>query len=186
MHCPTGASRGGVRRSSDARSTRVNQGRPLRRPRLVRDPRIQADPCTSHVALLPQVPVNGPGHPIFERRRRPPPELSGPRHVHQLPRRPIRLARVEHDLALVFDEATSSLDVHTEAAVLRALQGFARERTPVTIAHRLDTVRRGNHMVVLKRGWVVGEGPPGQALVPPAPLRPRRSPRLAARTRPFR
>lgn len=86
----------------------------------------------------------------------------------------------------VFDEATSSLDVHTEAAVLRALRDVARERTLVTIAHRLDTVRRADHVVVLERGRVVDEGPPGQAPVQSAPLRPRRSPRLAARTRPFR
>jgi len=65
---------------------------------------------------------------------------------------------------LVFDEATSSLDVHTEAAVLRALRDVARERTLVTIAHRLDTVRRGDHVIVLERGRVLDEGPPGEVL----------------------
>ena len=66
---------------------------------------------------------------------------------------------------LVFDEATCSLDVHTEAMVLRALRDVARERTLVTIAHRLDTVRRADHVVVLERGRVADEGPPGEVLV---------------------
>jgi len=64
----------------------------------------------------------------------------------------------------VFDETTSSLDVHTEAAVLRALRDVARERTLVTIGHRLDTVRRADHVVVLARGRVADEGPPGEVL----------------------
>ena len=66
--------------------------------------------------------------------------------------------------ALVFDEATSSLDMHTEAAVLRALQTVARERTRVTIAHPLDTVRRADHVLILDRGRVVDEGPPDVVL----------------------
>jgi ATP-binding cassette, subfamily B, bacterial PglK len=65
---------------------------------------------------------------------------------------------------LIFDEATSALDIHTEASVLRALAGIARERTLVTIAHRLDTVRRADHVIVLERGRVVDEGPPGEVL----------------------
>ena len=48
--------------------------------------------------------------------------------------------------------------------MLRALAGIARERTLVTIAHRLDTVRRADHVIVLERGRVVDEGPPREVL----------------------
>ena len=65
---------------------------------------------------------------------------------------------------LVFDEATSALDVHTEQLVYQALEGIARERTVVTIAHRLETVANSDHVVVLDRGRVVDEGPPGAVL----------------------
>lgn len=65
---------------------------------------------------------------------------------------------------LVFDEATSALDVHTEALVYRALDDIARERTVVTIAHRLDTVRAADHVVVLDHGRVIDEGPPDGVL----------------------
>jgi ATP-binding cassette, subfamily B, bacterial PglK len=65
---------------------------------------------------------------------------------------------------LVFDEATSALDVHTEEQVYRALEGIARDRTVVTIAHRLETVAKADHVVVLEHGRVVDQGPPGEVL----------------------
>jgi ABC-type glutathione transport system ATPase component len=46
----------------------------------------------------------------------------------------------------------------------RGALDVARERTLVTIAHRLDTVRRADHVVVLERGRVVDEGPLGAVL----------------------
>lgn len=61
---------------------------------------------------------------------------------------------------LVFDEATSALDVHTEQLVYQALETIARERTVVTIAHRLETVAKADHVVVLEAGRVVDEGAP--------------------------
>ena len=65
---------------------------------------------------------------------------------------------------LVFDEATSALDVHTEQLVYRALETIARERTVVTIAHRLETVAKADHVIVLEGGRVVDEGPPESVL----------------------
>lgn len=65
---------------------------------------------------------------------------------------------------LVFDEATSALDVHTEQRVYAALADIARERTLVTIAHRLDTVRGVDHVIVIEAGRIVDEGTPEQVL----------------------
>jgi ATP-binding cassette subfamily B protein len=59
---------------------------------------------------------------------------------------------------LVLDEATSSLDTQTEAAVQAELERLAEGRTTVTIAHRLSTVRDADQIVVLDHGRVVERG----------------------------
>ncbi len=59
---------------------------------------------------------------------------------------------------LVLDEATSSLDTHTEHAVQQALDSLAAGRTTITIAHRLSTVRRADQIVVLDGGRIVERG----------------------------
>jgi ATP-binding cassette, subfamily B, bacterial len=56
---------------------------------------------------------------------------------------------------IVLDEATSSLDPATEAAVERALSAVAAGRTVVTIAHRLSTAERADRVVVMDAGRVV-------------------------------
>ncbi len=59
---------------------------------------------------------------------------------------------------LVLDEATSSLDSRSEAAVLGALEEVSERRTTLAIAHRLSTVRDADRIVVLERGRVVEQG----------------------------
>jgi ATP-binding cassette, subfamily B, bacterial len=59
---------------------------------------------------------------------------------------------------LVLDEATSSLDTQTEAAVQAELERLAEGRTTITIAHRLSTVRDADQIVVLDRGQVIESG----------------------------
>ena len=56
---------------------------------------------------------------------------------------------------IVLDEATSSLDPGTEAAVERALAAVVEGRTVVTIAHRLSTAERADRVVVIEYGRVV-------------------------------
>jgi ATP-binding cassette subfamily B protein len=56
---------------------------------------------------------------------------------------------------IVLDEATSSLDPGTEAAVERALAAVAEDRTVVTIAHRLSTAERADRVVLMEHGRVV-------------------------------
>jgi len=56
---------------------------------------------------------------------------------------------------IVLDEATSSLDPATEAAVERALAAIAEGRTVVTIAHRLSTAERADRVVVMEHGRAV-------------------------------
>ncbi len=59
---------------------------------------------------------------------------------------------------LILDEATSALDTRTEALVQAALDRVGRDRTVVTIAHRLSTVRNADLIVVLDDGRIVEQG----------------------------
>jgi ATP-binding cassette, subfamily B, bacterial len=56
---------------------------------------------------------------------------------------------------IVLDEATSSMDPATEAAVERALAAVVAGRTVITIAHRLSTAERADRVVVMDGGRVV-------------------------------
>lgn len=72
----------------------------------------------------------------------------------------ISLARaiVKNAPIVILDEATSAVDNETEAAIQRALEDFARDRTLVVIAHRLSTIRHADWIYVLGPGGVVAEG----------------------------
>ena len=59
---------------------------------------------------------------------------------------------------LVLDEATSSVDTHTEMLIQQALERLIRHRTTLVIAHRLSTVRGADSIIVLERGRVVEIG----------------------------
>ncbi|HTW12876.1 MAG TPA: ABC transporter ATP-binding protein [Solirubrobacteraceae bacterium] len=59
---------------------------------------------------------------------------------------------------LVLDEATSSLDTQTEAAVQSELERLSEGRTTITIAHRLSTVRDADQIVVVDAGTIVERG----------------------------
>jgi ABC-type multidrug transport system fused ATPase/permease subunit len=59
---------------------------------------------------------------------------------------------------LVLDEATSSLDSHSEKLIQKALEGIAKETTVVVIAHRLSTIAKADVVYVLKDGRVVEQG----------------------------
>jgi subfamily B ATP-binding cassette protein MsbA len=59
---------------------------------------------------------------------------------------------------LILDEATSSLDTESEAAVQAALGNLMQGRTVLVIAHRLSTVRRADRIAVMERGSITELG----------------------------
>ena len=59
---------------------------------------------------------------------------------------------------LILDEATSSLDVATEALIQSALDRLLVNRSAIIIAHRLSTIRNVDKILVLKRGELVEAG----------------------------
>ena len=59
---------------------------------------------------------------------------------------------------LILDDATSSVDVDTEALIQEALSRLMEGRTSFVIAQRLSTIRRADQVLVLDRGWIVARG----------------------------
>ena len=59
---------------------------------------------------------------------------------------------------LVFDEATSALDSRTERVIQAELEGIARDRTTLVIAHRLSTVVHADQILVMDHGRIIERG----------------------------
>lgn len=59
---------------------------------------------------------------------------------------------------LILDEATSALDNETERQIQCAMQKLSENRTTITVAHRLATVRNSNRILVLEHGAITEEG----------------------------
>jgi ABC-type multidrug transport system fused ATPase/permease subunit len=59
---------------------------------------------------------------------------------------------------LILDEATSNVDLHTEARIEVGLRRLLSGRTAIVIAHRLSTIRQAGRIVVLDGGRIVEQG----------------------------
>jgi ATP-binding cassette, subfamily B, bacterial len=59
---------------------------------------------------------------------------------------------------LILDEATSSLDMHSEALVQEALEKLMENRTTIIIAHRLSTIKKVDRIFVIKEGTLAEKG----------------------------
>ncbi len=59
---------------------------------------------------------------------------------------------------VIFDESTSALDVHTEAKLFSTITPLLKDKTVITIAHRLSTVKNADMIYVLDDGKIVQRG----------------------------
>ena len=59
---------------------------------------------------------------------------------------------------LILDEATASIDSHTELVIQSALRRILKGRTAIVIAHRLSTIRGADKIVVLQEGEIIEVG----------------------------
>jgi ATP-binding cassette subfamily B multidrug efflux pump len=59
---------------------------------------------------------------------------------------------------LILDEATSSIDTHTELLVQQGIEALLRGRTSFVIAHRLSTIRKADRIFVIDDGQIKEEG----------------------------
>ena len=76
----------------------------------------------------------------------------------------IARAAVADPPVLILDEATSSIDTHTERLVQRGMDSLMHGRTTFVIAHRLSTVRNADCIIVLERGRIIESGTHDQLL----------------------
>ena len=59
---------------------------------------------------------------------------------------------------LILDQATSSVDTHTEVLIQEAMAALGLQRTSFVIAHRLSTIRNAGCIVVMEDGRIVEQG----------------------------
>ncbi len=70
----------------------------------------------------------------------------------------IARAAVADPPVMILDEATSSIDTHTELLIEKGMDELMKGRTTFVIAHRLSTVRNANAIIVLEHGQIIERG----------------------------
>lgn len=65
---------------------------------------------------------------------------------------------IANPAVVIFDESTSALDVHTEQHLQAALEPILKDKTIITIAHRLSTVKNAQKIYVLGEGEILQSG----------------------------
>lgn len=59
---------------------------------------------------------------------------------------------------VILDEFTSALDVENERHILQAIDNLVQNKTVIMIAHRLETVKKADNIIVLDKGEIAQEG----------------------------
>lgn len=112
-------------------------------PHATREQIIHAAKLANIHSFISNLP-NGYQHLVSERGN----NLSG----GQKQRLSVARAIVSDAPIILLDEATSALDLETEAALLANLKQLKGERTIIAVAHRLDTIRAADQIIVMNNG----------------------------------
>ena len=67
-------------------------------------------------------------------------------------------AYVSKPSVLILDEATSSVDSHSEQMIQYATETITKDRTSIVIAHRLATIKQADKIIVMDKGLIVEKG----------------------------
>ncbi|BCY28637.1 ABC transporter ATP-binding protein [Flavobacterium okayamense] len=67
-------------------------------------------------------------------------------------------AYVSNPSILILDEATSSIDTHSEEMIQKATETITKDRTSIVIAHRLATIINADIIIVMDKGQIVEKG----------------------------
>jgi ATP-binding cassette subfamily B protein len=67
-------------------------------------------------------------------------------------------AIIRNPRIMILDEATSSIDTETEAAIQQAIRKILKGRTSIIIAHRLSTIVDSDRILVMKEGLIIEDG----------------------------
>jgi len=73
-------------------------------------------------------------------------------------------AYVTNPSILILDEATSSVDNHSEQLIQEATDKITKDRTSIVIAHRLATIKKADNIIVMDSGQIVEQGTHKQLL----------------------
>lgn len=65
---------------------------------------------------------------------------------------------------IILDEATSALDAENEHQILKAVDGLTRNKTVIMIAHRIESIRKADHIIAIENDKIVQEGTHEQLL----------------------
>lgn len=76
----------------------------------------------------------------------------------------IARAMISNANLVIFDEATSSIDVKTEIKIQLAMEELLKNKTAIVIAHRLSTIRNADNIFVIKDGKLIEEGTHSQLM----------------------
>jgi ATP-binding cassette subfamily C (CFTR/MRP) protein 4 len=73
-------------------------------------------------------------------------------------------ALLRRNRILVLDEATSNVDMNTDAFIQQVIQERFRDTTVITIAHRLNTIANYDKVIAMHRGRIVEQGTPHELI----------------------
>ena len=91
-------------------------------------------------------------------------EISNNSESFSVGQKHLARALLRRNKFLVLDEATSNVDMKTDAFIQKVIREKFAETTVITIAHRLNTIADYDKVLVMQRGEIIEQGTPWQLI----------------------